>query len=66
MIRLKLRRNDRIVLCSDGVQDVLPEGVEQAIRMTEEENRQTGEALLKLAEERGGSDDMTVMVISVA
>ena len=66
LIRLKLKRNDRIVLCSDGVQDVLPEGVEKAIRMTEEEDRQTGEALLKLAEQRGGSDDMTVMVISVA
>ena len=66
VIRLKLKRNDRIVLCSDGVQDVLPEGMEKAIRMSDGENRHTGEALLKLAEQRGGSDDMTVMVISVA
>jgi len=63
--RLKLERGDRIVLCSDGVQDVLPEGVEKAILALENE-KQTGEALLKLAEARGGSDDMTVMVIRVA
>ena len=66
VIRLKLKRNDRIVLCSDGVQDVLTQGMEEAIRISEREERKTGEALLKLAEERGGSDDMTVMVISVA
>ena len=66
VFRLKLKRNDRIVLCSDGVQDVLSEGVEKAIRISDEETKKTGEALLKLAEERGGSDDMTVMVISVA
>lgn len=66
VIQMKLRRNDRIVLCSDGVQDVLPEGVEEAIRLMENQEQSTGEALLRLAEERGGSDDMTVMVISVA
>ena len=66
VIRLKLKRNDRIVLCSDGVQDVLPEGVEKAIRTSDEKPQKTGETLLKLAEQHGGSDDMTVMVISVA
>ena len=66
VIRLQLRRNDRIILCSDGVQDVLPEGVEGAIRIMRDAGQKTGEALLKLAETRGGSDDMTVMVIHVA
>ena len=66
VIRLKLQRNDRIVLCSDGIQDVLPEGVEEAIRSMDNSGQKTGEALLKIAEARGGSDDMTVMVILVA
>ena len=66
VIRLKLRANDRIVLCSDGVQDVLPEGAEHAIRSVAHANDAMGELLLKLAESRGGSDDMTVMVIRVA
>ena len=66
VIRVQLHRNDRIILCSDGVQDVLPEGVEKAIRQIGDAEANTGDALLKLAGSRGGSDDMTVMVIRVA
>ena len=66
VVRVKLRRNDRIVLCSDGVQDVLPEGVDMAIRSVEACEQKTGDALLELAKTRGGTDDMTVMVICVA
>ena len=66
VIRLKLKRNDRIVLCSDGVQDALPEGMESAIRSMEPVDKKTGDALIRLAESRGGTDDMTVMVICVA
>ena len=66
VIHMKLIRDDRIVLCSDGVQDVLPEGMETAIRTAEESSQKTGDALLQLALKRGGSDDMTVMVICVA
>lgn len=66
VIRLQLKRNDRIVLCSDGVQDVLPEGTEKAIQAAETRTRKTGEALLRVAKAHGGSDDMTVMVIRVA
>lgn len=66
VIRLQLKRNDRIVLCSDGVQDVMTEGMEKAIQTIEADSQRIGEALLKLAETRGGSDDMTVMVIRVA
>lgn len=66
VIHMKLRRNDRIVLCSDGVQDALPEGTEQAIRELQPIGNRPGERLLKLARANGGSDDMTVMVIDVA
>ena len=64
--RMKLQTDDRLILCSDGVQDMLPEGTENALRSIEEAGSQTGEVLLKLAESRGGTDDMTVMVIRVA
>lgn len=66
IVRLKLRPNDRLVFCSDGVQDMLPDDPEQAIRSVASANDALGELLLKLAESRGGSDDMTVMVIRVA
>ena len=66
VIRMQLKRDDRIVLCSDGVQDVLPNGTEQAIRDIPFSEPKTGERLLKLARSHGGTDDMTVMVIDVA
>lgn len=66
VIRIRVKRNDRIVLCSDGVQDVLPEGMEEAIRSAAADPGKTGDALLRLAQSRGGTDDMTVMVIRVA
>ncbi len=66
VIRIRLRKDDRLVLCSDGVQDVLPEGMEQAIQNLTETGRDPGEHLLRLARANGGSDDMTVMVIRVA
>lgn len=66
VVRVKLQKNDRLVLCSDGVQDALSEGTEQAILRIERAGRKTGEQLLRLAQARGGADDMTVMVIRVA
>ncbi len=66
VIRLKLRRDDRLVLCSDGVQDVLPFGAEQAIRTVAGSEDALGDRLLKLAQKSGGADDMTVLVIRVA
>ena len=66
LIPIKLQPNDRLILCSDGVQDVLPEGTEHVLKEISGLNEPTGEILLKLAESRGGSDDMTVMVIRVA
>ena len=53
-------------LCSDGVQDVLPEGTEQAIRSAATSGDKLGERILDLAKSRGGTDDKTVVVIRVA
>jgi stage II sporulation protein E len=66
VIRLTLRKNDRIVLCSDGVQDAFGQETEAAIQSIENEGLRTGEQLLRMAKARGGEDDMTVMVIRVA
>ena len=66
VIRMRLKAEDRLVLCSDGVQDVLAEGAEQAIHSVAGMSGEMGERLLKLAESRGGTDDKTVMVIRVA
>lgn len=65
--RMRLRKNDRLILCSDGVQDAFPGGTAQTIEALDESDPKTaGERLLTLAKQNGGSDDMTVMVIRVA
>lgn len=66
VIHLQLQKNDRIILCSDGVQDGLPLGTEQTLLNLNGIETETGEQLCRLAKQNGGSDDMTVMVISVA
>ncbi len=66
VIRMHLRKNDRIIMCSDGVQDMFPEGTDEAIRSVEASGGKAGERLLRIAKARGGSDDMTVMEIVVA
>ena len=66
VIRMKLRPDDLLVLCSDGVQDVLTEGPKTALKAAYETGRDPGELLLQLAESRGGADDMTVLVVRVA
>lgn len=64
--RISLQKNDRIVLCTDGVQDVLAQGTEAALMSIGNAGGRTGERLLRMAQVNGGSDDMTVMVIRVA
>ncbi len=66
VIRMKLKPKDLLILCSDGVQDVLPEGTETALRSLFGTGKDPGELLLKLAESRGSADDMTVVVVRVA
>ncbi len=65
----KLRRSDAVFLFSDGALDALGAYTQTAIEAAMRKGRTTQEVaqeLLRIAEERGRSDDMTVMVIEVA
>lgn len=66
VVRMQLEPEDRLVLCSDGVQDVLPDGAEQTLIRLNRADSPMEELLVRLAERSGGTDDMTVMVIRVA
>ena len=66
LIRIRLRADDRLVFCTDGVQDVLPDGTEQTLKRLNESAEAMDSALYKIAKSRHGTDDMTVMVIHVA
>ena len=66
IIRIRLQADDRLVFCTDGVQDVLPDGAEQTLKRLEGSKTPLHTTLLKIAQSRKGTDDMTVMVIHVA
>lgn len=56
----------RLLLCSDGLADVVPDGdVEQVLRQSENPRAAT-EQLVELALSRGGPDNVTVAVIDLA
>lgn len=63
--RLELRRADRLLLCSDGLSNKVSskemlEVVEQSTTLDE-----IGRALIKMANERGGDDNITVVLAEV-
>ncbi|MDO4564235.1 MAG: SpoIIE family protein phosphatase [Clostridia bacterium] len=64
---VKIRKNDMIIMLSDGVYDVLGDNAERAIVKNKAgELKGIANALINAALTRGQQDDMTVMVIRVA
>ncbi|MEZ4362205.1 MAG: protein phosphatase 2C domain-containing protein [Kofleriaceae bacterium] len=64
MAHLELRRDDRLLLCSDGLHDYFPGDTEIAERLGED----TGvglTSLVELAKTRGGHDNITGIAIQV-
>jgi serine/threonine protein phosphatase PrpC len=62
--RLDLRRSDRLLLCSDGVTNLLTDAELRQI-MTESRPREACETMIALANERGGHDNETVIIADV-
>ncbi len=59
--RLRLRRGDRFVLCSDGVSNPVSDPELQQI-VTQSDPRAACETMIALANERGGEDNQTAIV----
>jgi protein phosphatase len=63
-ITMPLERDDRVVLCTDGVHGVLDDGeIEHAIRDADPES--SCRHLIDLANRQGGADNLTVAVMRV-
>lgn len=58
---LPLDENDLLLLCSDGLWGVVPEAMIQAV-VTEMPPQKAAEKLIKLANSRGGPDNISVIV----
>jgi serine/threonine protein phosphatase PrpC len=68
MAHLELRRDDRLLLCSDGLHDYFPGDTEIAERLVGESAGDTSgglTALVELAKTRGGHDNITGIAIHV-
>jgi hypothetical protein len=61
---LHLRPNDRLLLCSDGLTDLVEDHeIQQLIQEMEQE--QAVEKLIDLANQRGGHDNITIVILRV-
>jgi PPM family protein phosphatase len=66
VFRTEIRLGDRFVLCSDGLTDLVrDEEIAEAVRDREGELQHVPRALINLANERGGRDNVTVVVGAV-
>ena len=63
VVREKLRPGDRVLLCSDGLTNLVGDG-EILQKVQKQGPLKAPDALIALANERGGHDNITAMVIS--
>lgn len=62
---VKLRQNDRILLCSDGLHDYFPADEEIAEHLLEGEIKTGLGNMVDIAKQRGGHDNITGIVVEV-
>jgi serine/threonine protein phosphatase PrpC len=60
---LRLAAGDRMLLCSDGLSDMVPEEALRDILRREESAQAAVEALIAEANRRGGRDNITAIVV---
>ena len=65
MAHVTLKRNDRILLCSDGLHDYFPIEEEIAQKLSEDKPGAALEEMVELAKTRGGHDNITGVAIHV-
>lgn len=58
-----LQSDDRIVFCSDGLWDMLPDREIARITMSQSDPAEAARALIRAANEVGGADNITVIVL---
>ncbi len=65
MAHVQLRKDDRLLLCSDGLHDYFPADQELADLITSSEPDEALRQMIELAKERGGHDNITGVIITV-
>ncbi|MBK6860362.1 MAG: serine/threonine-protein phosphatase [Saprospiraceae bacterium] len=62
---IKIQNNDRILLCSDGLNGMLPDTKIEELIAEYEDDLDAGNALLDEANQAGGKDNITVLLASI-
>src|SRR3954470_19528956 len=65
MAHVTLKKNDRLLLCSDGLHDYFPVEDEIAQRMSAEKPGEALKEMVELAKTRGGHDNITGVAVHV-
>ena len=65
LAHIRLRRGDRILLCSDGLHDYFPSDVELGDLLSEKDGAAGLDRVVNLAKDRGGHDNITGILIEV-
>ena len=63
---LPVEPDDRFILCSDGLTDMVPEPKIQEILTSSSDPEQASRALVRAALDAGGADNVTVVIIDVS
>ncbi len=63
--KVPLRAGDKLLLCSDGLWDMVRDPVIQNVLQSVADPSQTGNALIKAALDGGGEDNVSVILVSV-
>jgi serine/threonine protein phosphatase PrpC len=65
LAHIRLRRGDKLLLCSDGLHDYFPSELELGDLLSEGDGARGLEQLVNLAKERGGHDNITGILVEV-
>ncbi len=63
---LPIEAGDRVLLCSDGLSDMVPEArISEIVRESPDDPERTSRSLLSAALDAGGNDNITVVIVDV-
>jgi PPM family protein phosphatase len=62
---IRVRDGDRLLLCSDGLTSMVPDRRIEEILTDESDPQRAGDRLIALANEAGGEDNITVVIVDI-
>ncbi len=65
LAHIKLRKGDKLLLCSDGLHDYFPSDEELAGLLTDKTGEEAITQIVELAKDRGGHDNITGILVEV-